>query len=64
MHDATLAAMESMGGSFVQQLAKLYRHADEPNRQRLETAFQDYFDRYAELAALAEGRRRERADHQ
>ena len=49
--EETLAMMERYGGSFVRQLAALYRQGDEVNRQRLDAAFSDYFAQYGELAA-------------
>lgn len=48
--DATLDAMHQYGGSFVQQLATLYRCADPQNQERLRDAFADYFRHYDDLA--------------
>lgn len=47
-----LEAMTSLGGSFVKQLATLYRLADNDNQKRLVAAFHDYFIQYDEMAAL------------
>jgi len=47
-----LTMMERYGGSFVQHLATLYRYGDAVNRQKLEIAFAEYFDEYAELARV------------
>jgi hypothetical protein len=44
------------GGSFVQQLGHLYRVADAANREKLRTAFADYWDEYRQLATLKGGR--------
>lgn len=41
--DQIIDLMLSMGGSFVKQLAVLWRLADPINRQKLETAFTNYF---------------------
>jgi hypothetical protein len=46
-----LEAMEMYGGSFVQQLARLYRAADADNRQTLAASFAKYFTKYDDLAA-------------
>lgn len=54
--DDILEAMTNYGGSFVRQLAKLFRLADDGNRRRLLATFPEYWDRYAELVRL----RRER----
>ncbi len=48
----TTAAMIRYGGSFVAGLGDLWRHADAQNKARLKHAFGDYFDRYAQMAAL------------
>ena len=48
--DEILDAMDRFGGSFVQQLAVLYRHGDEVNRRKLEVAFHDEFVEYDEMA--------------
>jgi len=45
-----LEAMDKYGGSFVKQLAKLYRLADPQNQKRLESTFQEYFAKYDEVA--------------
>jgi hypothetical protein len=47
--DATLDAMDRFGGSFVKQLAKLYRVADPDNQGRLRLAFADVFAEYAAI---------------
>lgn len=46
-----LEAMERLGGSFVKQLAILYRHGDVANRQKLAQMFNAYFQEYDELAS-------------
>jgi len=43
-------AMTIYGGSFVKQLAVLYRTADQDNRRLLEKTFRTYFAQYDELA--------------
>jgi len=45
-----LEAMTTFGGSFVKQLAVLYRAADAHNRRLLESTFRTYFAQYDELA--------------
>ena len=50
IRDETLEAMTTYGGSFVRQLAVLYRLADPDNRRILTTAFAGYFREYADLA--------------
>lgn len=47
----TLDTMQRNGGSFVKQLAVLYRHADAANARLLEETFADYFTEYAKIAA-------------
>jgi len=44
-----IIAMETYGGSFVQQLAKLLRAADDNNYQKLENAFPEYFEQYRKM---------------
>jgi len=44
--DSILEAMETYGGSFVKQLALLYRLADHENRKRIERCFKDVFIEY------------------
>jgi len=44
--EEVLVNMEKYGGSFVKQLAKLYRLADPVNKAKLENCFKDYFDEY------------------
>ena len=46
-----LEAMTRYGGSFVQQLAVLYRLADMNNKAKLATTFREYFVKYDEMAA-------------
>jgi hypothetical protein len=43
----TLDLMEKYGGSFVVQLAKLYRLADVINQAKLLATFENYFDDYS-----------------
>ena len=49
---STVEAMEKFGGSFVQQMAKLWTMADQMNKRKLERAFaiyfSDYFHRFVE----------------
>jgi hypothetical protein len=45
-----LEAMTAFGGSFVKQLAVLYRCADCENQRLLESTFRTYFAQYDELA--------------
>lgn len=52
-------AMISMGGSFVQALGRAAMLADAHNFARLQHAFADYFDRYANLAGLKRQRQQE-----
>lgn len=54
--DEVVAAMEQMGGSFIKQLALLYRMADAANQARLRTTFRDYWDKYRGLAAKRRAR--------
>lgn len=44
-------AMMLYGGSFVQLLGQLYLRADPDNAERLQTAFPDYFRKYADMSA-------------
>lgn len=46
--------MIEKGGKFVSGLAKLWRIADPSNRDKLKTAFAEYFAKYAELAEIDE----------
>jgi hypothetical protein len=50
--DEILEAMQIYGGSFVKQLAVLYRLGDPVNRRILIDGFKRYFDEYAEIARL------------
>lgn len=43
-------AMIRFGGSFVQQLGRLFRSADEQNTARLMAAFPEYWAEYRDLA--------------
>jgi hypothetical protein len=45
-----MEAMTKYGGSFVKQLAVLYRLADPNNKHKLEIIFNDFFHKYDELA--------------
>jgi len=42
--------MSKYGGSFVQALAECFRRADAQNFIKLQKAFQEYWDEYAEMA--------------
>ena len=44
----TIKRMEERGGSFVKQLAVLYRLADPINRKIIRDSFSDYWNRYSE----------------
>lgn len=48
-YEKTLENMRKYGGSFVQQLARLWFVADQGNRDKLEAAFGDIFDRYENM---------------
>jgi hypothetical protein len=45
-----LEAMTKYGGSFVKQLAILYRLADPNNKKKLENTFGDFFRKYDDIA--------------
>lgn len=49
MNTETLDKMQKYGGSFVQQLARLWFVADSGNRAKLEASFGDIFDRYESI---------------
>lgn len=55
--DDILAAMDRFGGGFVQQLAVLFRYADEDNRRALESTFRHYFKKYDETSVQEAMRR-------
>ena len=42
----TLKEMDTYGGSFVKQLAVLYRMGDPINKKKLENTFKEYFEQY------------------
>ena len=46
IEETTLQKMERYGGSFVKQLALLYRLADWQNKSKLEKCFREYFEEY------------------
>lgn len=46
----TIEAMSKYGGTFVKELAELYRRADGNNEQKLISSFRDYFEDYAKKA--------------
>ncbi len=48
-YEKTLENMRKYGGSFVQQLARLWFVADQGNRDKLEAAFSDIFDKYENI---------------
>jgi len=48
-YEKTLENMRKYGGSFVMQLARLWFVADQGNRDKLEAAFGDVFDRYENM---------------
>lgn len=41
-------AMDRFGGSFVKSLAQCFQHADRDNFIKLQNAFPEYWDEYAE----------------
>ncbi len=43
-------AMEKYGGSFVKQLAVLFRLADHINFEKLKNTFSEYWDQYEKMA--------------
>ena len=45
-----VAAMKSYGGSFIQQLAKLYEYADGDNRRKIITTWAKEWDKYKGFA--------------
>lgn len=47
--EETLNKMERFGGSFVKQLATLYRLADMENKAKLENCFEEIFERYEKM---------------
>lgn len=51
-----LETMEQMGGSFIKQLAKLYRLADPQNQMLLEIVFDKYFNEYDDMTSLGKKR--------
>lgn len=54
----TVEAMDERGGSFVRALANCWRYADDANRQTLEVAFSNYFDKFRQIGE----QKRERAE--
>jgi hypothetical protein len=53
MNDEEMNVVDCMaqyGGSFVKQLAMLFRLADRQNLLRLKVAFQDYWSTYDEMS--------------
>jgi hypothetical protein len=42
-------AMQQHGGSFVRSLAECWAKADPSNRAKLESAFEDLFERYRQI---------------
>lgn len=51
-HEEVLDAMKRYGGHFVKSLAAAWAYADESNNARLRATFSDYYDKYAEMAAI------------
>lgn len=49
MKTETLDKMQKYGGSFVRQLAVLWIIADQENRDKIEAAFGDIFDKYENI---------------
>lgn len=45
-----LAAMKNYGGSFVQQLAKLYEYADSENRGKIQNTWHEEWSMYMDFA--------------
>jgi hypothetical protein len=53
MQDVDIAhTMQRFGGSFSKKLAETWMVADDDNRARIQAAFPDFWDKYAELARL------------
>ncbi|MBN9402420.1 MAG: hypothetical protein J0I30_06360 [Burkholderiales bacterium] len=52
--EKAVAAMQQLGGAFVEALAGAWLAADPWNRARLEQAFAPEFQKYAELSRQAE----------
>ena len=50
--EQVLSAMQTYGGGFVKQLARLYTLADPINRAKLRKCFQTEWKHYHELAEL------------
>jgi hypothetical protein len=50
--------MTLYGGSFVEQLAKLYNCADNSNQLRIRAAFPELWSQYEELAAMQKKKQR------
>jgi hypothetical protein len=48
--------MTRLGGSFVQQLARLYSCADEHNQKRIREAFRHEWSTYEDLALMRQGK--------
>jgi len=47
--EKVLERMEKYGGSFVRELATLYRLADWENKKKLVKCFKEYFDAYGRV---------------
>jgi hypothetical protein len=54
----TVNAMTLYGGSFVEQLAKLYNCADNSNQLRIRAAFPELWSQYEELASMQKKKQR------
>jgi hypothetical protein len=52
---ATVRAMETYGGGFVQALAAACHRADPENLVRLKAAFPEYWSHYSEMAKAPAG---------
>ena len=48
-YEKSISNMQKYGGSFVMQLARLWLVADQGNRDKLEAAFGDIFDKYENI---------------
>jgi hypothetical protein len=51
-NEAVIETMLTLGGNFIQHLARAYRAADAENQARIRVAFADEWERYVELATL------------
>ena len=50
--DALIDCMRKYGGSFVQQLAELWRYADYENKQKIRNTWHNYFEDYKKFLGV------------